>query len=181
MKIKIKKARIAFANIHTPKSFDGETEPTFNATFLMAPDNPTIGEIHAAFEVVAKEKWGAKWAAVKKELDSKDRFCMHDGDLKAEFDGFPGNIYLSASNKSRPGIFDRDGKTQLVAADGKPYSGCYVNASVDLWAMDNKYGKRICASLLGVQFHSHGQAFSGSNASDENEFDSVDDEEFDLV
>ena len=61
----------------------------------------------------------------------------------------------------------------LTAADGRPYAGCYVIANVELWAQDNNYGKRINASLRGVQFLRDGDAFSGGGAASEDEFDEV--------
>ena len=36
-----------------------------------------------------------------------------------------------------------------------------MNAIVELWAQDNNYGKRINASLAGVQFAKDGEAFAG--------------------
>lgn len=32
-------------------------------------------------------------------------------------------------------------------ADGLVYSGCYVNARIELWAQDNANGKRVNAKL----------------------------------
>ncbi len=49
---------------------------------------------------------------------------------------FEGNLYVNANNKVRPLIIDRD-KTPLDSTDGKPYGGCYVNASIELWAQDH--------------------------------------------
>jgi hypothetical protein len=71
-------------------------------------------------------------------------------------------------------VIDRD-KTPLTSADGRPYAGCFVNASVELWAQDNNFGKRINASLRGVQFFKDGDAFSGGGAASDDEFDSVED------
>jgi hypothetical protein len=54
---------------------------------------------------------------------------------------------------------DKD-RSPLVSADGRPYSGCYVNAQVEVWAQDHKsFGKRINAQLLGVQFVEDGDSF----------------------
>jgi hypothetical protein len=95
-----------------------------------------------------------------------------DKQVKASYDGFPGNLYISARNPVRPTVLDAD-KTPLVAADGKPYAGCYVNVSLELWAQDNKYGKRVNATLMGVQFYRDGDSFTGGGAADESDFDDV--------
>jgi hypothetical protein len=70
-------------------------------------------------------------------------------------------------------VVDRD-RTPLTASDGKPYAGCFVNAVVELWAQDNQYGKRINASLGGVQFAADGDAFGGGGVRTEaDDFDDL--------
>ncbi|MDC5277565.1 DUF2815 family protein, partial [Acinetobacter baumannii] len=67
----------------------------------------------------------------------------------------------------------RNGKTPLVQADGRPYAGCYVNAAIELWCQDNNYGKRINASLRGVQFLKDGEAFAGGGVASEDDFEDL--------
>ena len=172
MKIKLQNVRIAFPQLFEAKTVNGEGEPAFSAAFLFAPDHPAVAELEKAFEIVGKEKWGAKWPQIKKEITAKDRLAMHDGDTKADYAGFEGNMFLSSRNKTRPLVIDRD-KSPLTAADGKPYAGCYVHASLELWCQDNNYGKRINASLRGVQFYKDGDAFAGGGSASEDEFDDI--------
>lgn len=174
MKIKLQNVRLAFPDLFEAKTVNGEGEPAFSATFLMEPYHPAVAELRAAFEKVGKEKWGAKWPNVKKEIEAKDRLALHDGDTKADYAGFEGNLFVSSRNKTRPLVIDRD-KSPLTAADGKPYAGCYVHASIELWCQDNAYGKRINASLRGVQFYKDGDAFAGGGAASEDEFDDIED------
>jgi tripartite-type tricarboxylate transporter receptor subunit TctC len=47
----------------------------------------------------------------------------------------------------------------LTEDDNKPFAGCYVNATIRLWAQDNQYGKRINAQLRAVQYVKDGAAF----------------------
>lgn len=175
MKIKLKNVRLAFPQLFEAKTVNGEGDPAFSATFLMSPDHPAVAELRAAFDKVGKEKWGAKWPTVKKEIEVKDRLCLHDGDTKAEYSGFEGNLFVSTRNKTRPLVIDRD-KSPLTAADGRPYAGCYVHASIELWCQDNAYGKRINASLRGVQFYKDGDAFAGGGAASEDEFDDIEED-----
>lgn len=172
MKIKLANVRLAFPALFEPKSVMGEGEPRYSAVFLFPSDHQAYKDILAGIEQVGKEKWGAKWTNVKKEIESKDRTCLHDGDTKADYAGFEGNFFVSAHNKTRPLVIDRD-KSPLTQADGRPYAGCYVNASVELWAQDNSYGKRINASLRGVQFYRDGDAFAGGAPASEDEFDDI--------
>lgn len=172
MKIKLENVRLAFPQLFEAKTVNGEGEPAFSATFLFSPKHPAVAELEAAFEQLGKEKWCAKWPTIKKEITTKDRFAMHDGDTKADYSGFEGNMFVSARNKTRPLVIDRD-KSPLTAQDGRPYAGCYVNASIELWCQDNNYGKRINASLRGVQFLKDGDAFAGGGAASDDEFDEV--------
>ena len=172
MKIKLENVRLAFPQLFEAKTVNGEGEPAYSASFLFAADHPAAAALKAAFEQIGKDKWGAKWPAVKKEIEAKDRTALHDGDTKADYDGFPGNLFVSARNKVRPLVVDRD-RSPLAAQDGRPYAGCYVNASIELWCQDNNYGKRINASLRGVQFLRDGDAFAVGGAATEDEFDDL--------
>lgn len=156
-----------------PQTVNGEGEPAYSGSFLLPPDHPDIKALEAGFAAVAKEKWGAKADAVLKELKMKDRLALHDGDLKADYDGFPGNMYVATRSKVRPTVIDRD-RSPLTAADGKPYSGSYVNVIIELWAQDNSFGKRINAQLKGVQFVKDGDSFGGGGvAASADEFDDI--------
>ncbi|WP_179038259.1 DUF2815 family protein [Limnobaculum xujianqingii] len=172
MKVKLNNVRMAFPALFEPKTVNGEGEPRFSAAFIFAPDHPCVADIEAAIEQVAKEKWGPKAEGVLKSLRTGLKVCLHNGDEKSEYEGYPGNMFISASNKARPLVVDRD-RSVLTAADGKPYAGCYVNVSLDIWAMDNNFGKRINASLGGVQFLRDGDAFAGGGVASEDEFDDV--------
>ena len=172
MKIKLTNVRLAFPQLFVAVAVNGEGDPAFSASFLIEPDDAQVATLRQAMEALGKEKWGTKWPAIKKELDAKDRWALHDGDTKATYAGFEGNVFVSSRSKTRPLVIDAD-KTPLTAQDGKPYAGCYVNASIELWAQDNNYGKRINASLRGVQFLRDGDAFAGGGAASEDEFDDV--------
>lgn len=180
MKLMLNNVRLAFPALWVAQRVNGEGEPAFSAALLMEPNHPSIKELEKAFAVVAKEKWGAKADAVLKALRATDKLCLHDGDTKSNYDGFPGNMFVSARSKVRPLVIDRD-RTPLAQEDGKPYSGCYVNAQIELWAQDNKFGKRINAQLRGVQFFRDGDAFAGGGtAADADEFGDLSTEEAEL-
>lgn len=172
MKLKLTNVRLAFPALFEAKTVNGEGEPAFSAVFLIDPADSQVKAINAAIDAVAAEKFGVKAAAILKAMRTADKTCLHNGDSKADYAGFPGSLFISARSKTRPLVLNAD-KTPLTAADGKPYAGCYVNASVDLWAQDNNYGKRVNAQLRGVQFLKDGDAFAGGGAASEDEFDDV--------
>lgn len=175
MKVSIKNVRAAFLNAFEPKTVGGEGEPRYSGAFPIEPGSENAKALQAAMNAVAKEKWKDKAPAILKELKGKGRVCYREEPLSKDgevYDGFEGMHSLNASNKARPLVIDRD-KTPLTAADGKPYSGCYVNVSVELWAQDNQYGKRINATLKGIQFYKDGDAFGGGAPASPDEFDDL--------
>lgn len=172
--VMLKGVRLAFANgIWEARQVQGQGKPAFSVTSLFSKDTDNFKNVLAAIKEVAEEKWGAKAAEVLKQLKAQDKLCLHDGNLKENYEGFADNYYVNARNASRPTIKDRDGQTNLVQADGKPYSGCYANVSIDIWAQENQFGKRINASLRGIQFVADGDAFSAGGVAGEDEFDAV--------
>ncbi len=172
MKVKLTNVRLAFPVLFEAKTVNGEGKPAFSASFLLDPADPQVKALNQAIEQVAKDKWGAKAEAILKQMRAQDKVALHDGDLKANYDGFPGNLYVSARSATRPLVIDKD-KSPLTEQDGKPYAGCFVNALIELWPQDNNYGKRVNASLRGVQFFRDGDAFAGGGAASEDEFDDI--------
>lgn len=174
MKLSLKNVRIAFPVLFTPKA-DEKGVLKFGASFIFAEDHPAHKMIKDASQEVGKAKWGAKWPSIEKQIAAKDRMALHDGDIKEQYDGYAGNLFINTSNKVRPLAIDRD-KSALQESDGRIYAGCYVNANVELWAQDNEHGKAINCSLRGVQFSSDGEAFAAGGAASEDEFDEVEDD-----
>ena len=170
MKIMLKNVRLSFPCLWEPRDFNGEGKKMFSASFIMAKDDENVATLRKAMMEVAKERWKDKAMAVAKALKASDKIPLHDGDAKADVDGYAGMMYLNARSQMRPLVIDRD-RSQLTEADGKPYGGCYVNASIELWAQDNQFGKRINATLRGVQFAKDGEAFAGATTADAGEFD----------
>lgn len=173
MKIRLLNVRLAFPALFEAKTVNGEGAPAYSASLILPPDHPQVKDLEAMIEAVAKAKWGAKADGILTLMKKQDKTALHDGDLKMNYSGFAGNLYVSARSQTRPTVVDAN-KTPLTAADGKPYAGCYVNAVVELWAQDNSYGKRVNASLGGVQFAADGDSFGGgSGPADVDEFDDL--------
>lgn len=126
----------------------------------------------AAIDAVDKEKWTSKADVMLKQIRAADKTALHNGDTKAQYAGYEGMMFVNARNPVRPTALDAD-KTPLQATDGRIYAGCYVNAVLEFWAQDNKFGKRVNATLMGVQFFRDGDAFSGGGAASDDDFDDV--------
>src|SRR3990167_4636160 len=160
MKLRIENVRLTFPQLFEAKQVNGQGEPKFSASFLLPKNHPQLPAVNKAIMEAATAKWGPKALEVAKGLKATDRLPVHDGDTKSTYDGYSGMYFINASNKIRPLSVGAD-RGQLSATDGKLYSGCYVNAVVEFWAQDNQFGKRVNASLLGIQFAKDGERLAG--------------------
>jgi hypothetical protein len=181
MRILLRDVRLAFPSLWKATAPATGGEAAFSASFILPKDHKQYGDLVKSLKETAKEKWGAKSDTVYKALEAADKLFLHNGDTKADYEGYEGNMFVSSRAKVRPSVFDQQ-RQELSEADGKPYSGCSVNASLELWAQDNGFGKRINAQLRGVQFLRDGDAFAGgSRPADADEFDEIGVAEDDLT
>lgn len=186
-KVMLKNVRLAFPVLKTAERFDPSNlkqDPRYSATLIFSKDNKALfKECQDAMLAAAAAKWGdAKAAAAVKTLMAGLKVALQDGDLKADkYDGFENAWAISAHAKEStpPRLLDRD-KQELPRDTSKLYAGCYVNASIEFWAQDNQFGKRINAQLRGVQFASDGDAFGGSSSASADEFDTLEPVDMDI-
>lgn len=172
-KIKLQNVRLSFPSLFRKAVFSGE-ETKFEGTFLL--DKETQADKIAEIEKAIADLTADKLKGVKLKAD---KICLKDGD-DIDYDGYAGHMSIKASNGKRPMVLDRD-RTPLSEDDNRPYSGCYVNAVLELWAQDNQYGKRINANLLGVQFFKDGQPFGDGVSASADDFDAFGDDEDDFM
>lgn len=176
MEVMLKDVRLSFPKLFTPEKFQGTGDPRFSATFIIEPGSENDKAIKAACIAAAKDKWKDNAATMYKKLAAEGSMCYSTAEKtsgKGEvYDGFEGMHWLSAANRIRPTVLDKD-KTKLVdESAGRPYGGCYVNAKVSVYG-DTRYGARINASLLGVQFVRDGDSFGGSAPASVDEFEDL--------
>ena len=171
MKVLLKNVRLSFPSLFATEVYGGEDTGKYAATFLIPKsDTKTVATIEQACKQALIEKYG------EGKTPKGFKLPLVDGDDK-EYQGYADHVCIKASTKKRPTLVYRD-KTPIVEEDGILYAGCYVNASIDVWVMDNSYGKKVLASLNAIQFVKDGEAFgSGSNGADD--FDTIDDDEDD--
>jgi hypothetical protein len=172
----IKNARLSFPNLFKPAAFDSNQDPRFGATFILPADDPQVKEIEAAVKAAVKDKWNGKTPPGLKTF-------LRDGSEKSHLGGFgPGTVFFNANSPQdkRPGVYDRQGRP-VLESDGKIYAGCYVNVRIEVWAQDNQYGKRINASLSGVQFYRDGEAFGGGRPAQADDFPTYEEDEDDFL
>lgn len=149
----IRNVRISFPSLFTKPVINGQ-EGKFGAKFILDPEvnKADIKALESQIAVLLRDK-------LKNIKLPSEKKCLRHGDDVGRPE-YEGNFVLSSSNKVRPVVID--GRQQPVTEeDGVIYSGCYVNAKVELWAQDNKFGKRINATLIAVQFKADGEPLGG--------------------
>ena len=172
--IRLENVRLAFPKLWTAEPFPGGTDPTpyFSAMFILGKDHPQAKQLEAMMDRIAKEKWNARGPAVLKAAKAMGKVFYRDGDSKAEYDGFEGNMFVSARSKTRPTVLDGLRQT-TTEADGIVYGGCYVNAIISCFGY-TKGNNGLGAGLKGVQFRAKGDAFSGGGIpADADDFDEI--------
>jgi len=158
------KARLALPSIWQPFEEGGK----YNACLIIEDQ-----DVVERCEKAAKELINEKWRGAIKSKKALKNYYLHDGEEKEQYEGFAGNMYISASNKSKPTIVDRDGRTPLTEKDGRPYSGCWVFAYIQLWAQSNQWGKGVNATLRGLQFVADDTPFAGAPPMELDEFEEL--------
>lgn len=166
--IKLTNVRLSYPQLFVAKPPEEGKEPVFSASFLLDKKQHAglIKEIEKLTERVALDEF-------KKKVVLK-RTPLRDGNEKEDKEGYGDEVmFVSARNAKRPVVVDRD-LTPLAVTDPRPYAGCYVNATVRLFAYDHKTGgKGVSASLRGVQFVKDGESFGASPVNAEEEFEAV--------
>lgn len=187
--VQLQNVRLSFPDLWEAVQYEGKGPFNYGGSFLQPENQPVMVQqadkswkkstMAKVFEAVAAEQWKGKAAAVLDSIrNNSQKCCWVDGNTK-DYDGYEGNFVLSAKRgqeKGAPLILDRN-KSPLTASSGKPYAGCYVNATVEIWAQDNKWGKGMRATLRGVQFVSDGDAFSAGTPLSDDDFTEIGDPE----
>lgn len=156
MKVTLKNVRAAFTEgLFRKGEYEGK-ETSYGVTLLLPPKHPGVLDLKKAIKAVRDKKWGDK--QVRLVRDNPLRPCEEKDHLA----GFlPGWSFCKANNATKPSVFDNAGRP-VAEDDGVIYSGCWVDAIVEVYPQDHKsFGKAINLSLLGVRFRRDDDAFAG--------------------
>ena len=160
----IEKVRLSFPHLAAPHASAEGAVPKFSGDFIMEPNHPGYAAFWAAVQAKALEKFGAQADATLQYINADRKLRAYgsgeeciDQKTMTPYAGYPGNVFVKANNAVQPAMFDAAG-TQLMDAR-MFYGGCYVNVQVQPWMQDNAHGKAVRCELVGVQFHSDGEAF----------------------
>lgn len=169
-RIMLKNITLAFPALAEPQAF-GEGEPAYGAKFPIVIDGEHQKAIEAAMKAEAKEAWKDKADSVLSMLAEDGKLAFVKKIYRSKktgepYQGFEGKHYLSARNaKTQPSVFNQYGEaiTTKDAIERQAYSGAVVNASIEIWAQDNKWGRRVNCSLRGVMLTGEGENFGGGS------------------
>lgn len=164
--ITLKNVRLSFPQIWSPKAYMEGQKAKYSCNFLLDKDKDKeqIAEFKKAIKKAASDSFNG-------DIPKGLKTCLGDGEEKA-YDGYENAVFISCSTMQRPTVIDRD-RSPLVEEDEKPYAGCYVNAAVSLWVMNNQWGKRVCCNLNAIQFVKDGERFGGGGVAVESVFDDI--------
>lgn len=168
MKVLLRNVRLAFPHLWEPRKFSEDSKPRYESTLCFAEDHPAFKDVTDAIEAVIKEAWPTKAAEYGRTMKANHKLCLQNGNMKTGKQ-FEDLWLLSANTYQPPKVIDTD-RSELRPNSTRIYPGCYVNASVDIWAQDNNFGKRVNAQLLGIQFWEDGDRWGGGSAYDPNDF-----------
>lgn len=177
--VQLKNVRLSYPSLFHVKPLDADAppgaKPKYEATFILdkTANAADIKAMQAAILLVTKN---AKVLKGRKPT----KVCLREGDdtaARAEAEGYgSGVMSVGARNHRRPGVVNRD-LSPLTEEDGKPYAGCYVNASVEVYGYSHpKSGPGIAASVRNVQFVKDGVPFGEAPVAADKDFEALEDD-----
>lgn len=168
--------RLSYVHLFQPFSNIDGAEPKYSVVLVIPKkDKVTIKKLRDAQQAAleaGKAKFGGKIPKVWKDT-------IHDGDEEADLEKSPeleGCIYLTVSNKTRPGVVDR--RLNEIDDPTEVYSGCYARVSLNAFAFNTGGSKGVSFGLNHVQKLRDGEPLDGRTKA-EDDFDSLDDDESD--
>ncbi len=172
----LKDVRLAFPRLFEAKEFQaGDGKFRYDATFIVTPGSDAAKTIEKAYLEAATAKFEKKTTSTLTQIKANlNKNCWYDGNLKSDMDGYEGNLILAThrpANAGAPKLMRRD-KSIIATDQGELYSGCYVNASVEIWAQSGENTGMRC-TFAGIQFLRDGDSFGGAKKSDGSEFDDL--------
>lgn len=183
IKLKLSAVRCSFLTLGEPEQYQGKGPFRWSGSFLVPAADPQKAMVDKALSDAATEKWGPKAKSILNAVLPDPKGCCWIDGARKDYDGYEGHFALSAhryQEKGRPLVFDNDkspiyqlDNTVYPGKEGRIYSGCFVNATVEIWAQDNKNGKGLRCTLLGIQRVKDGDAFGGGSRPDADDFDDV--------
>lgn len=176
-KVRTKKFRLSFPNLFKARDFQGDGKFKFGITMLF--DKKTEKEDLKELRAMAAAAWKELLTKSGKKLKmTKNPF--HDGDVeKSELDGYPGNIFITASSRNQVVPVKRDPATNALipCTEQEIYPGCFCKAVLHCYAFNKGSNIGVAFGLDGVLKVGDGPSLTG-RMSPEQAFEVIEDDDF---
>ena len=158
--------RVTYVHIKEPSAFEDE-DPKYNITFLIPYDHPDVQRIEDTMMAIYKSEKESTFGGLPFN-SPKIWNPLRDGldvlDEKPDRVEYEGCMFIKATSKSQPVVFDADG-SELYDLDDL-YSGCYARAVLAVRAFNSKKGKRgFSVYINSIKFIKDGERLGGFSAS----------------
>lgn len=164
----LKNVRCIYPKLFTPEEYQGKSR--YGITLLLPKDSEQLEQVGGAIKRLLTDVYGSdaarKLQSFKGSKQSWPLKALDDG-------GFTLNPKRHA-DKGAPIVLDQ-AKRKLEPTDGRPYGGCWVNVSLDVYAFDKAGAQGVTTYLNGVQLVREDEplAGAGSAASCADDFESL--------
>lgn len=155
------KVRASYVHIFTPRVPDNGGEPKYSVTLLIPKtDTATLNALYADIE---RAKQDGAQKVFGGNVPPQCKIPIYDGDgYRPSGEAFGeecrGCMVVTASAKQQPVIVGLD--MQNILNPAEVYSGCYVRASVNMFAYNSNGNKGIGCGLNAVQKIEDGEPLS---------------------
>lgn len=182
------KVRLSYANVWEPKSIKGSepksikgSEPKYSCSLLIPKsDTETVNCIKQAIQNAYENGKNVLAGSGKTAPELKlIKTPLRDGDEERPDDeAYKGMYFINATSKNKPGIVDRN--KEKIEDPTEVYSGCYVRASINMYAFSVSGNRGIACGLNNLQKVSDGDSLMGRTSA-ANDFDALEDEDDDFL
>ena len=155
------KVRASFVHIFTPRTPDNGGEAKYSITLLIPKSDVTT--LNALYADIERAKQEGAQKAFGGNVPPACKIPIYDGDgFRPSGEAFgeecKGHMVVTASAKQQPVIVGLDMQNIINPAD--VYSGCYVRASINMFAYNSNGNKGIGCGLNAVQKIEDGEPLS---------------------
>lgn len=169
--ILIKNVRLSYPHLFEKFVMEGDDEGKgrYSGKFLMgnASHAEEIKALRRHLVELQKEWFEGKIGG--------DKLFLKNGEDSGKEEQEDSWVVSASDSKRRPQVLNKD-KSVVTAEDDIVYAGCYVHVLIRPWKQQHpKYGKRVNANLVGVQFARDGDRFGEEPVDATNYFDDEDD------
>jgi len=161
-KIVIGPLRLSYPKLFVPEAND-KGVLKYSAAFLVPKsDTKTIAAINAAVEAAKVVGLTTKW---NNKIPPNLKMPLRDGDVEKDAPEYAGHMFFNANSNNKPIVLDRAKNKLDEDKFGEIiYAGCYVYASFNAFAFDEKGNRGLSLGLQGVMKWKDGERLAGGGS-----------------